>query len=381
MADKRRSHGEGSVTSRGKNKWRIRYEGHAPSNSMRKQVSETVKGTKAKAQSVLRERIRSLETGQFVQPSQLTVRQYMNDWLKSHAEYVSPKTLENYSSMVKNHIDPIIGQVKLQNLEPHHLSKMFDTMSEKRLSPATRSLCHKTLRKALGDAFKQNLIVSNPSLVVSPPGQRRREPEIWSVPQFNKFMSVASLGEFGNFFEFAALTGMRRSEITGLRWDKVDLDNATLRVAATLQRIVGQGLVVGVPKSRGSRRVIALSVRTVELLKEVRRIQLEQQLVAGSAYESSGYVFTNAMGEPYDSGRASRSFLKVARSADVPLLNLHSLRHLHASVLLANGTHIKVVSERLGHTSVAFTMDVYGHLMPGMQEQAAVTIYQAMMAY
>jgi integrase len=246
------------------------------------------------------------------------------------------------------------------------------------LSSSTRAGCYRTLRKALGDATRQKLIISNPALSVTPPRQQRREPKTWNIDQFNAFLKVASEDEFHEFFEFAALTGMRKSEITGLKWDKVDLDNDSLRVAETLQRIGGRGLVTGVPKSRGSRRVIALSRRTIELLKGIRRGQLEQQLAVGSAYQPTGYVFTNVIGEPCDSGRPSKHFLNIVRSTDLPRLNLHSLRHLHASVLLAAGTHIKVVSERLGHTSVAFTMDIYGHLMPGMQEQAAVAIDQAM---
>jgi integrase len=188
------------------------------------------------------------------------------------------------------------------------------------------------------------------------------------------FLKAAEDDEFRDFFELAALTGMRRSEITGLKWDKVDLQRNELRVAETLQRITGRGLVTGAPKTRGSRRVITLSLRTVELLKGIRRRQLEQRLAIGSVYEDTGYVFTDQLGQPYDSGRPSKHFLNVVRSTELPILNLHCLRHLHASVLLAAGTHFKVVSERLGHSSVAFTMDVYQHLMPGMQEQAAATI-------
>jgi integrase len=380
MTNNRRSHGEGSVTARGPNRWRIRYDGPTAADGSRRQVSETISGTKSKALAVLRERIRTLETGQFVRPSQLTVGHYMNGWLRSHAEHVSPKTLENYASMVKNHIEPIVGQIKLQNLEPHHLSTMFDAMSEKQLSSATRAFCHKTMRKALGDAIRQNLITSNPVLSVIRPRQQRREPETWTTSQFNEFLKTAQNDEFRDFFELAALTGMRRSEIAGLKWDKVDLDRNELRVAETLQRIIGRGLVTGVPKTRGSRRVIALSLRSVVLLKDLRVGQLEQQLATGSVYEDTGYVFTDQLGKPYDGGRPSKHFRDISRSAKLPKQNLHSLRHFHASVLLAAGTHFKVVSERLGHSSVAFTMDVYQHLMPGMQEQAATTIDRALAA-
>ena len=374
MPNKRRSHGEGSVTARGKSKWRLRYDGPAQADGSRRQVSETVTGTKAHALSVLRKRVRSLETGEFVQPSQLTVGQYMNNWLHLHVEHVSPKTIENYTSMVRNQIEPAIGSIKLLNLEPRHLSEMYASMSTKQLSPATKLFCHKTVRKALGDAVRQNFITRNPAVLVTPPRQQRSEQQTWSTRQFNEFLKAAEKDEFRDFFELAALTGMRRSEIAGLKWDSVDPDGGELRVSETLQRIGGQGLVAGAPKTRGSRRNVSLGLRAVELLKNARVRQLRQQLVAGSAYEDAGYVFTDERGRPYDGARASKHFLDIVRATNLPKQNLHSLRGFHASVLLAAGIHIKVVSERLGHSSAGFTMDVYQHLMPGMQEQAAAAI-------
>jgi len=302
------------------------------------------------------------------------VSQYLNTWLKSHAENVAPKTAEGYATMIRVYIDPLLGKTKLQNLEPHHLSSLYTSMLEKNLSSATRAHCHRTLRKALGDALRQKVIGSNPALSVTAPRQRRSEPETWTTDQFNEFLVAAEDDEFRDYFELAALTGMRRSEITGLKWDKVDLDRKVLRVTETLQRIQGLGLVTGTPKSRGSRRVISLSTRTIALLKEVRRLQLEQQVASGSAYMDSGYAFVDALGSPYDGVRPSKHFLKIARSTGLPKQSLHGLRHLHATALLAAGTHVKVVSERLGHSSVAFTMDTYQHLLPGMQEQAAEAI-------
>jgi integrase len=200
--------------------------------------------------------------------------------------------------MVRNQIEPAIGSIKLLNLEPRHISGMYASMSTKELSPATKLFCHKTVRKALGDAVRQNFITKNPAVLVTPPRQQRKEQQSWSKSQFKKFLIAAEQDEFRDFFELAAFTGMRRSEIAGLKWDSVDFDGGELRVSETLQRIGGQGLVAGAPKTRGSRHNIKLGRRPVELLKNIRVRQLQQQLVAGSAYEETGYVFTDELGRP-----------------------------------------------------------------------------------
>jgi integrase len=375
---KYRSHGDGGITQYGPNRFRLRYDGPTNPDGSRNQLSEMFRGTKTEALSTLRERQQHRDGGLFVTPQKITVSTYMSDWLERHSANVAPKTTEGYASMIRNYIKPSLGHVPLQRLEPVNIADMYLELKERGLSSSTIGHTHRTLTKSLGDALKLRLLKVNPVLSVSPPRQQRKQPDMWTTEQFKTFLRVAEENEFRDFFELAALTGMRRSEIAGLNWDNVELVKANLRVVGNLQRITGSGLVEGRPKSSSSRRNIALSRRGVELLKKVQRESLERQLAAGEAWKASGYVFTDEAGRPYDSGRATKEFKKLAGSAALPPLSLHSLRHLHASLLLMSGTHVKVVSERLGHSSVAFTMDVYGHLMPGMQEQAAKLIDEAL---
>jgi len=280
--------------------------------------------------------------------------------------------------MIRNYILPTFGQVKLQNLQPATISDLYAAMAEKGLSTSTIGHTHRTLTKALKDAVSLRVIPVNPASLVTPPRQQRKQPEMWTPEEFRQFLRFAEANQFRDFFEFAALTGMRRSEIAGLKWVNVDLDKAELRVVANLQRLVGKGLVEGAPKSQRSRRNISLSRRGVELLRSMRTLQLEQQMATGGAWTETGYVFTDALGMPFDSGRPTKEFKDLAREAGLKPLNLHTLRHLHASVLISQGVHVKVVSERLGHASVAFTLDTYGHLLPGMQEEAAGLIDEAL---
>lgn len=374
-----RAHGEGSIKNVGPNKYRLRYEGPTGPNGERRQVSETIHGvTKAQAGSILRDRIRSMETGTFVQPSKQTLGSFLNIWLIRHSQNITAKTASGYEFLFRKYVVPSIGSIAVQRLEPSHVRGVLDSIAAQGLSAKTAYLAHSALRRALADAVDDGLIISNPAGRVRAPRVRRKGPDTWTAEQIGRFLDAASESFFRGFFELAVLTGLRRSEITGLRWPNVELDGATARVVETLQRVDGKGLVQSKPKSERSRRVLALSSRAVQVLRDVRLRQLEWRMKAGTAWRETGYVFTDELGNPLDSGRASKEFLRVTRRAGLKGMTLHGLRHAHASLLISQGTHIKVVSERLGHASTAFTMDTYAHLLPGMQESAAEAIDKAL---
>ena len=167
---------------------------------------------------------------------------------------------------------------------------------------------------------------------------------------------------------------MRKGELAGLKWANVDLEKGRLQVVNTLQRISGRGLVLGVPKTERSRRSIALSAAAVGLLHQVRGKQTIPKAEIADAWTQSGFVLTHQDGMPLDSEVVSKAFTKLVKEAGFPDLTMHGLRHTHATILLEQGVNPKVVSERLGHASVATTMDIYSHVLPDMQEKAAQAI-------
>ena len=167
---------------------------------------------------------------------------------------------------------------------------------------------------------------------------------------------------------------MRRSELAGLRWDQVDLVARRLGVVNTLQHITGRGLVEGAPKTAKSRRSIALSDTAVDLMHVIRGSQIQLSQAAGPAWEETGYVFVQADGTPIDPDTATKDFTAIVRHAGLPRLTFHGLRHAHATLLLSAGVHPKVVSERLGHSNIAITMDTYSHVLPGLQEAAVASL-------
>jgi integrase len=198
--------------------------------------------------------------------------------------------------------------------------------------------------------------------------------DMWDVPTIHRFLDESQGTRYGHIFEFAISTGLRRSEICGLKWDAVDLVGARLEVKATLQQIRGHGLVTGAPKTKRSRRNIALAPATVELLHGVHGAQILAKAAAGPVWKEEGYVFTHADGSPVLPGSLTPAFALLVKELELPHLTFHGLRHAFATLGLLAGINPKVVSEALGHSSVTITLDTYSHVLPNMQDELAAAI-------
>jgi len=193
-----------------------------------------------------------------------------------------------------------------------------------------------------------------------------------------KLLAAADEEGYGALFTVSAHTGLRRSELLGLQWKDIDLTHGSLSVQRSLHHIPKQGYVITEPKSARGRRTIALGPALINELRRHRAMQAEQRLVAGSVWQSSEWVFTRPDGRPLDPAIVSRRFSKLVLKLELPKVRLHDLRHTHATLLLAEGVHPKIVQERLGHSSISITLDTYSHVLPGLQEQAAVAFESAL---
>ena len=186
------------------------------------------------------------------------------------------------------------------------------------------------------------------------------------------FLATAAATRYGPVFFLALYTGMRRSELLGLRWTAVDLDAKTVSVVETLQRILGKGMMTLQPKTAKSRRLINLPAAAAALLNGLKVKQKEQRQFLGLEWQESDYVFCLADGRPYSPDKVSLAFAEVIKKAGLPHIRLHDLRHTHATMMMAQGVNPKTVAERLGHSSVVITLDTYSHVLPGLQEEAAL---------
>lgn len=368
---------KGSVHQRSKGSYQLRYEGPPDGTGKRKYLSETVRGTKKEAERVLRERLAAIESGGYVPKHKETVRDFMQRWLDTYASAnITLRTLHGYRGYVKRYLDPTIGGVALQNLTPRHIQGVYADMLERGLSNTTVVQLHRIVREDLSHAVKWGILTRNPADATAPPKVQHKEIEMWDVDTIQRFMEGGKESRFGDLYPLAILTGLRRSELCGLKWEHVDLMRGRLSVVRTLQRITGYGLVEGQPKTQKSRRSIALSPEAIDILHAIRNQQMAQQLEAGPVWQSTGYVFTQIDGSPLAPDMISKDFCAFVRKAGLPHLTFHGLRHAHATLLLTDGVHLKIVSERLGHSNIAITADTYSHVLPGLQEQAVLGLDQ-----
>lgn len=363
----------GNIRKRGKDSWEVRVDmGRDPLTGKRRQVSRTIKGTKRDAQALAASLISQYEAGIDVSRDKQTVGDFLRMWLREYAKpNTAPTTFRRYEQLVGLHITPIIGDKPLNKLRPLHVQAVYSNMAEKGLSARTALQCHRVLREALHHAVKWQLLSRNPADAVESPRPLRYEMTALGPDDLKRLLDAADQTRYGLLVSVALFTGLRKGELLGLRWQDVDFDNCALHVQQTCQWLSGEGFIFRQPKSHRSARSVALSTDTVEILKHRRVRNLEERLAAGTAYEDKGLVFTDALGRPINPNTLRDAWLGIVKASGIGRLRFHDLRHAHASLLMAQGVHPKIVSERLGHATVGITLDTYSHVLPGLQREAA----------
>ena len=344
-------------------------------NGKRQYHYKQIKGTKSDAQTYLNDVLHAQDTGTFVQPVTVTLKEYLMKWLDTVARpRVSERTHEGYTYLLNQHIQSELGRRKLPDLRPLHIQKLYADMQEHGLSPRTVRYLHAVLSSALKEAVRWGMLARNPAELVNLPRQARKEMQAFSPTDATEFLKAAAEDRWGVLFAFALATGMRPEEYLGLQWKDVDLERGVVTVRrALIWRSTGGGWYFGEPKTARSRRSIPLPASTLRSLIEHRRKQAEERLKAGGDYQKHDLVFATSEGSPLmPRNLKRRHFRPILERAKLPAdFRLYDLRHSCATLLLAAGEHPKVVSERLGHASITLTLDVYSHVLPTMQEAAS----------
>lgn len=371
----------GSILKRGKNSWLLRYELPRRADGKRRQGTETVHGTKKDAEKRLREILINMDHGDYIEPCKMSVKEYMLEWLQNYTfTNTRTTTYEMYSSLICQHIIPELGNIPLAKLAPIHLQqflikKMMDggRVDGKPGGLSTKTVRHlyAILREALSQAVEMNIIAKNPAVRVKQPKLKQKEIKFFSEEQVKSFIRASEGTRFHCLFMMALGTGLRRGELLALQWQDIDFENSMVTVNKTLVK-TKNGLKIQPPKTKSSRRTVSLPFTVNELLKKHKVEQNKLKLRQGVSYIDNGLVFCSINGNPLNPDNlVKRYFYPIISKAGLPRITFHGLRHTHATIMLARGENVKVVSERLGHTNVAFTIKTYGHVMPNMQAEAA----------
>lgn len=371
---KRRNAHEGSIFQRQDARWCGQINlGWENGHRRRKCFYGT---TAAEVQAQLLKARTALSQGLPVVHERQTVEQFLNHWLEHTVRTTArPRSFESFTAIVRNHIAPAIGRVRLDKFSPQQVQTLLGAKLKAGLAPQTVVNIRMVLRSALAQALKWGLVARNVASLVDSPRIPRPQVHALDAEQARALLDVARNDRFEGIYVLALNLGLRRGEILGLPWSAVDFEARTLLINQAVQRL-SSGLAICEVKSQRSRRVIAMPDSVVRALKARHVRQLEERLAAGQRWQaSSGLVFTNPAGGPLEPITLHRNFKRVLAKAGIPTsTRFHDLRHSCASLLLAQGTHLRIVMELLGHSSISLTANTYSHVMPAAMREVATAM-------
>jgi integrase len=325
-----------------------------------------------------------LDQGAYVEPSKLTVRAFLEGWLRGMKGKVEPNTLENWEDYARAQVYPGLGHLRLRDLSAARLSTYYADLADHGrrdgkggLKPKTVKNIHGVLHRALSDAVEQGLVSRNEAALSSAKPARvpRTERRVWDPEALRRFLEAMAADRLAALWHLSSTTGLRRSELLGLPWEGgLDLDAGELAVLQRLILVNHRPVIRRGTKTPKSARRIALDPVTVSLLKGHRKAQAAERLAWGPAWRDHGLVFCHEDGTPLYPNWVTERFERLATDAGLPRLTLHGLRHSYATAGLAAGVDLKVMSARLGHANIAITADLYTHVLPTMDAAAAASV-------
>lgn len=332
--------------------------------------------TKREAEKALVALITTIDSGTYVEPSLMLFEEYLQEWFQTKQSQIGKQTAKNYESNIRHHIVPALGKYPLSKLNTLTIQKFINSLIDSGLSSATIKKIYNVLNNSIQKAVNLDLIPKNIVTPVELPQVVRNELKVWNTEEVKRFLKVAKESRYYIAVHLAITTGVRQGELLALRWQDVDLERGTIHIRQTLSHD-GKEFLSGTKTASGTRS-ISLLPKTISILKRHKTVSAKEKLKAGTDYTDNNLVICTCYGTVLTPRNLTRTFKGLIQKANVPIIRFHDLRHTHATSLLLEGIHTKIVAERLGHSRVSMTLDVYSHVLPNMQKEAAEKLNKAL---
>lgn len=351
----------GSYTKIG-NKYRVTLELGTDENGKRLRKYVTVT-KESEAKKIINEFEYNKQRNLLVKFSEMKIREFIEHWMDNYVKFnCEETTIYGYRNIINNHILPYLGEIKLQELHTMHIQQYYKQLMElKKLSSVTVHKHHAVLRKALDYALKHQLVYRNVADAVSLPKKERFKGKTYTKEQLNKLLEMVVDTKLELPVFLGGYLGLRRGEITGLKWKNVDLENRLVHVHE-VRTSAGEKVIIKKPKSEKSRRSIYIVDELYEVLIKHKNLQSEYKKLFGKEYQNTGYVVVREDGKPYRVNTVTEQFKKFLEDNNLPQIRLHDLRHTFSSILYNEGVDLKAISEVLGHSDISTTNSIYTHL-------------------
>jgi integrase len=364
---KKRGNNEGSIFRLPSGRWcgQVSHEGHRQSKSFL---------TQKECIDWVRKNRNLISDGMSYANAQITLAEYLEDWLITKKNQRRYGTWVHYNWLAHGYIIPALGNIKLKDLRAQQIQDLYNRLLQSGTGIPTVRKMHAVLTGVMNQAVKHEVILRNPVSLVEQPEKPDKEMVILTETQISQFLVTAKNHRLEALFHLAITTGMRESELLGLKWKDIDWARQTIKVERQFERPHGEGVCFTPPKTKRGKRSIKIGGKSIELLRNHYQLQQDERIRAGEAWKEYNLIFPTRVGTPIHQRDLVRSYKILLRDAGLPTFRFHDLRHTAASLLLNNNIPVIVVSRRLGHAKPSITTDVYGHLLPNMQDEAAEMI-------
>ena len=387
----RGANGNGTIRKRSDGRWEGRYTcGFDPVSGQ--QIQRSVYGKSQKdVRTKLTQIANDIDQGVYTEPTKMTIGSWLDIWLKEYKTDVKPNTIDQYDYQIRTHLKPAFGRVNLQELTAPMVQQLYNSrlkpykikqkmcngkpkvIEKTGLSPKSIRNIHSVLHEALDKALKLGYVKTNVCDAVTLPKVQKSEMHPVKDEGVGAFLNAIKGNPLEPLLYVTAFTGLRQGEVIGLTWDCIDFKKNTIRVYRQLQKErKPQGEYHFVSLKNDKQRIFMVAENVINVLRRVKTKQAEWRLAAGEAWEGDEeYVFTDELGRHIPKSTVYKNFKRCAVEAGIPMTRFHDLRHTYATLALQQGTDIKTVSSNLGHATVAFTLDTYGHVTEQMQKDSA----------